>query len=411
MIHQGSDVPLYFSHNGAELKHLFTTPPNPVYPLGTPTTWRPQLPCYLINSNDRTHQVIKSNLHRAPLFTGIIKAAGPRYCPSVEDKIVRFSHKESHPFFLEPEGWETSEVYVQGANTSLPEDVQWEMLRTIPALERVEITRVGYAIEYDYVPPSQTTASLESKTIPGLFCAGQVNGTTGYEEAAAQGLIAGINAVLKIRGEQPLIIKRDEGYIGVMIDDLITRELTEPYRVLTSRAEYRLLLRQDNADTRLTPIGYKLGLISKERYEAVEAKKEAVVEEKRRLFRIFIPADAGGVRHVNLAEYLRRPEVNYQRLTAEGRGNTDLSAEVRELVEVEVKYEGYIEKQFKEVERVKKLEERHIPPGIDYDSIKGLRTEACQKLKKFRPFTVGQASRLEGVTPADITILLIALQK
>ncbi|HEY49979.1 MAG TPA: tRNA uridine-5-carboxymethylaminomethyl(34) synthesis enzyme MnmG, partial [Dehalococcoidia bacterium] len=286
IVQQGSDSPLHFSFTPPG-KAPYTSPPNPVYPQEKPAQWRQQLPCYLVYTNERTHQIIRSNLHRAPLFTGFINGVGPRYCPSIEDKIVRFADKETHGLFLEPEGWQTNEVYVQGANTSLPEDVQLAMLRSISALEKAEMMRVGYAIEYDYVPPSQTLATLESKIVPGLFFAGQINGTSGYEEAAGQGLVAGINAALKVKGEPSLILRRNQSYIGVMIDDLVTRELIEPYRLLTSRAEYRLLLRQDNADLRLTPIGYSLGLIPEERYQEVERKRMVIGEELKRLARTY----------------------------------------------------------------------------------------------------------------------------
>lgn len=409
-IQSGSETPLYFSFLSTEAdSHLFTTP-NPVYPPGTPTPWRPQLPCYLVYTNHDTHDVIRSNLHRAPLFTGAIKGVGPRHCPSIEDKIVKFANKDSHPLFLEPEGWETSEVYVQGANTSLPEDVQLAMLRSIPALKKVEIMRVGYAIEYDFVLPNQIKATLESKLVPGLFFAGQLNGTTGYEEAAGQGLMAGINAALRVKSEPPLILRRDQAYIGVMIDDLVTRELTEPYRLFTSRAEFRLLLRQDNADLRLTPLGYKLGLIDKARYEAVEAKQEAVTTEIKRLGKKFFNI-AEEFRNLSVAEYLCRPEINYSSLQPLGLGSPDLSSELMEQVEIEVKYRGYIERQSKEVARMSRMEEWRIHPDLDYDSISGMRTEAYQKLNKFRPATLGQASRIEGITPADVAIVMVHLEK
>jgi tRNA uridine 5-carboxymethylaminomethyl modification enzyme len=422
VVQPGSAEPLHFSFAPPE-EPPRSSSPNPVYPQATTSGWRWQLPCYLVYTNRKTHDVIRSNLHRAPLFTGFIDGIGPRYCPSIEDKIVRFADKEAHGLFLEPEGWHTNEVYVQGANTSLPEDVQLAVLRTIPALERVEIMRVGYAVEYDYVPPSQITATLESKLVPGLFLAGQINGTSGYEEAAGQGLIAGINAALKVKGRPSLILRRDQAYIGVMIDDLVTRELTEPYRLLTSRAEYRLLLRHDNADLRLAPIGHSLGLISGERHRDVEEKRHAVEEELGRLAgahfspgesldsllaRHHIPPMA---RSVSALEFLRRPEADYGLLVNLGFGREDLSTDRREQVEIEAKYEGYIERQVAEVERVGRLEERAIPSRFDYDGVDGFRNEARERLKHFRPATLGQASRISGVNPADVAILMVYLEK
>jgi tRNA uridine 5-carboxymethylaminomethyl modification enzyme len=411
-VQPGSESPIYFSFatNGAHNPHFLSTPANPVYPGSAPIPWRPQLPCYLVSTNRKTHDVIRANLHRAPLFTGVIKGTGPRYCPSIEDKIVKFANKESHQFFLEPEGWETTEVYVQGANTSLPEDVQLAMLHSIPALEKAEVIRVGYAIEYDFVPPSQTRASLESKTVPGLFFAGQINGTTGYEEAAGQGLIAGINAANLVKGRPPLVLRRDQAYLGVMIDDLITKEITEPYRLFTSRAEFRLLLRQDNADLRLTHIGHDLGLIDSSRHEAVEAKREAIAREIERLNKThFVPP--GDERSTSGAAFLRRPETSYSTLLSLGIGASELGRDARDQVEIEVKYQGYIDMQSREIDRIRRLEEWRIPPDVDYAGLAGLRFEAGQKLNRFRPATVGQASRVDGVTPADVAILLVHLEK
>ena len=408
-VQPGSPTPLYFSYHTPPYSNGRFPPPHPVYPLPEATPWRPQLPCYLVYTNARTHQIIRANLHRAPLFTGVIKGIGPRYCPSIEDKIVKFADKETHPFFLEPEGWETTEVYVQGANTSLPEDVQLDMLRSIPALQKAEIVRVGYAIEYDYAPTSQTGATLESKVVPGLFLAGQVNGTTGYEEAAGQGLIAGINAAGKVKGNPPLILRRDQAYLGVMIDDLVTRDHTEPYRLFTSRAEYRLLLRQDNADLRLTPVGYALGLIDRDRYEAVEAKRQSITTAIERLRSSYF-TPAGEDHSTSEATYLRRPDVTYRTLLSLGRG-VALDPGVAGQVETEVKYQGYIDKQMSDVDRVRRLEEWRIPASLDYDQLNGLRYEASQKLARFLPATVGQASRVDGVTPADIAILLVHLER
>lgn len=422
----GSDTPLYFSFENAGKKDYpvwLNESPSPIYPVQWQPDWRPQLPCYLVYTRPETHQIIRDNLDRAPMFTGIIEGVGPRYCPSIEDKIVRFAHKESHQLFLEPEGWQTSEVYVQGANTSLPEDVQWQMIRSIPALRHAEIMRAGYAVEYDYAPPDQLYAWLETKNIEGLFHAGQINGTTGYEEAGAQGVIAGINAALKVQGKPPLTLGRDQAYIGVLIDDLVTQEHTEPYRQMTSRAEYRLLLRQDNADLRLTRLGYQAGTVSKEQFDAVEAKRQAVVAEIERLKTTNISSTNGtakvlsdfGLEPVangaNALQFLRRPEVNYDVIASLAPPPEPLSQAVIEQVTIETKYEGYIAKQQQQVERMQRLEDKRIPPNFDYEAIKGLRNEARHKLSHFRPATVGQAGRIAGVNPADISVLLVHLER
>jgi tRNA uridine 5-carboxymethylaminomethyl modification enzyme len=427
--HYGSDEPLYFGFENQEsvdqgmLPDFLHQPPQPVYPFLRETPWRAQLPCYLVHTNPQTHEIIRSNLDRAPLFTGVIDGIGPRYCPSIEDKIVRFAHKDSHQLFLEPEGWQTTEVYLQGANTSLPVDVQMEMVHSIPALRNAEFMRIGYAVEYDYVAPDQIHAWLETKTVEGLFHAGQINGTTGYEEAAAQGLMAGINAVLKLQGRAPLVLGREQAYIGVLVDDLVTQEHHEPYRQMTSRAEYRLLLRQDNADLRLTPIGYDAGLVSRERYEGVEARRRAVEEELARLANINISPNSGNREKfstlgleplsdgVNALQFLRRPEVSYRAIELVAPPSRPLMPNEVEQVEIEAKYAGYIARQQCQVERMKRLEKRTIPADFNYDAVVGLRSEARQKLAHFRPATLGQAARIQGVNPADISLLLVHLER
>jgi tRNA uridine 5-carboxymethylaminomethyl modification enzyme len=381
-----------------------------------------QIPCHLTWTTGKTKEIIEANLHRSPLFSGKIEGVGPRYCPSIEDKIVRFKDKDRHQVFIEPMGKETWEMYVQGMSSSLPEDVQIEMIKSIPGLEDSSIMRTAYAIEYDAILPYQIKLSLESKIISGLFSAGQINGSSGYEEAAAQGIIAGINAVRYIDKEAPLILDRSHAYIGVLIDDLVTKGTKEPYRMMTSRAEYRLILRQDNADERLTETGYRTGLINEERYEDFKKKYSEIYKETERLKNIIVapskevqaflekkksaPIKSG----IRLSELLKRPEIDYLSLKEIDTDQPELEKHIRESIEIRIKYEGYINKQLEDIRRFKKKEEKFIPEDIDYDAIKGLRLEAIQKLKRYKPLSIGQASRISGVSPADINVLIISME-
>ena len=405
-IQPGDENPNHFSYNSRDEDYL-----------------KDQIPCWLTYTNSHSHEIINSNLHRAPMFTGVVKGVGPRYCPSIEDKIVRFADKERHQLFLEPEGRNTEEVYVQGLSTSLPEDVQRDLVHSIKGLENAEMMRTGYAIEYDMVLPHQLRATLETKKISGLFTAGQTNGTSGYEEAAGQGIVAGINAALKIQGKPELILKRSDGYIGVMIDDLVTKGTVEPYRLLTSRAEYRLILRHDNADMRLTEIGREVGLVDDERWARFETKKYQFENEMKRLDSIKLKpvketnekVAALGFKPltdaVTAKEFLRRPEVSYQDVVNFiGPAAEELDDKIIELIETEIKYEGYISKALDQVEKMKRMEEKRIPANIDWDDIDSIATEARQKFKLINPETIGQASRISGVNPADISILMVYLE-
>ena len=382
-----------------------------------------QVSCWLTYTNNTTHEIIRNNLDRSPIYAGIIEGTGPRYCPSIEDKVVKFADKERHQIFIEPEGLNTNEMYVGGMSSSMPEDVQYEMYRTLPGLENVKIVRNAYAIEYDCINANQLYASLEFKKIPGLFSGGQFNGSSGYEEAACQGLIAGINAAMKILGRKPLILDRSQAYIGVLIDDLVTKDNREPYRMMTSRAEYRLLLRQDNADLRLSEIGHEVGLINDERYNWVCEKKKLIAEEIDRVNTVKIGANKE-VQEVlqkynsipltngtTLAELIRRPELDYDKLAPIDKSRPELSYEVTDQVNILIKYDGYIKRQIKQVEHYKKLENKKLPTDFDYNEISGLRIEAQQKLNLFQPLNIGQASRISGVTPADISVLLVYLEQ
>lgn len=387
---------------------------------------REQISCWLTYTNEETHDIIRNNIERSPLFSGVIEGTGPRYCPSIEDKVMRFSDKNRHQVFIEPEGEYTNEMYIGGMSTSLPEDVQFRMYRSVPGLENAHIVRNGYAIEYDCINPLQLKQSLEFKKVSGLFAAGQINGSSGYEEAAAQGIVAGINSVMYIKGEKPVIIDRSQGYIGVLIDDLVTKGTNEPYRMMTSRAEYRLLLRQDNADKRMTPLGYKLGLISEERYQKYLTKISMIEDEVNRIKEVYVsPSDEVNdimksynttpiTTGISLEELIRRPELDYNKTASFDKKRKPLDSDITEQVENMIKYEGYIARQIKQVEQYKKMEGKLIPEDIDYNNVGNLRLEAIQKLNQVRPSSIGQASRISGVSPADISVLLVyvkSLQK
>jgi tRNA uridine 5-carboxymethylaminomethyl modification enzyme len=377
--------------------------------------------CYLVYTNEKTHQIIHENLHRSAMYSGLVEGVGPRYCPSIEDKVVRFANKERHQLFMEPMGLDTKEMYAQGFSTSLPEDVQLAMYRSVEGLENAEIMRSAYAIEYDCCDPTQLDATLEFKSLKGLYGAGQFNGTSGYEEAAAQGLVAGINAALKLKGEEPLILKRSDGYIGTLIDDLITKGTNEPYRMMTSRSEYRLLLRQDNADKRLTPFGYRVGLISEERYKNFLKKQDMIEQEIQRVTSVVVPPKTANPilgkynstpvkTGIFLSDMLKRPELDYEKLADADPNRPQLPDAVTEQVEIKLKYDGYIKRQIAEAEKFKKMEARLLPENQDYSDIHGLRLEARQKLNKIQPKSLGQASRISGVSPADVSVLVVWLE-
>ena len=381
-----------------------------------------QISCWLTYTNEKTHEIIRENLDRSPLFSGMIEGTGPRYCPSIEDKVVKFADKNRHQVFIEPEGLYTNEMYIGGMSSSLPEDVQYQMYRSVAGLENARIVRNAYAIEYDCINANQLYPTLEFKKIKGLFSGGQFNGSSGYEEAAAQGLVAGINAAMEVQGKEMLILDRSESYIGVLIDDLVTKENHEPYRMMTSRAEYRLLLRQDNADLRLREKGYKVGLVSKEQYEYVLWKKEKIAEEKERMEHVHVGASPEVQEllkahnstllknGISLADLIRRPELSYDIVAPLDKKRPQLPQDVKDQVNINIKYEGYIKRQEKQVEGFKKLEKKRLPEDLDYSRISGLRIEARQKLEQFRPVSIGQASRIAGVSPADISVLLLYME-